>query len=135
VKASQSRTPPPREAAKKRTRKLAKSVGKRAKPQEKPRAKHGSINAQFLLRLYVTGFTPTSTHAIEQVRALCEAHLPNRYKLDVIDLYQVPSLAREHQIVATPTLIKELPGPLRRFIGDLSAVETVLFGSDLRRRP
>jgi circadian clock protein KaiB len=88
----------------------------------------------YLLRLYVTGMTPTSIEAIERVRSVCDEYLAARYKLEVIDLYQVPALARDHQIIATPTLIKELPRPLRRYIGDLSTVEKVLFGLDIMRR-
>ncbi len=88
----------------------------------------------FLLRLYVTGTTPGSLRAIEAVRALCEEHLNGRCDLEVIDIYQLPALARDHQIIATPTLIKVLPEPLRRYIGDLSGVERVLFGLDLREK-
>jgi circadian clock protein KaiB len=97
------------------------------------RAAKGTSRAHYLLRLYVTGMTPTSIKAIEQVRSVCDEHPSTRYKLEVVDLYQVPALARDHQIVATPTLIKELPRPLRRYIGDLSTVEKVLFGLDLMR--
>ncbi len=89
---------------------------------------------RFVLRLYVTGTTPASARAIERVQGFCEEHLKGRYDLEVIDIYQLPSLARDDQIVATPTLIKVLPAPLRRFIGDLSRVENVLFGMDLRPR-
>lgn len=88
----------------------------------------------YVLRLYVTGTTASSTRAIEKVRSVCEEHLQGRYELEIIDLYQLPELAKDHQIVATPTLIKELPAPLRRFIGDLSSVERVLFGVDLREK-
>ena len=100
-----------------------------------PRAPKHASPEQYLLRLYVTGMTPTSVEAIERVRSVCDEHLAARYKLEVIDLYQVPALARDHQIVDTPPLIKELPRPLRRYIGDLSTVEKVLFGLDLMRRP
>lgn len=107
-----------------------------AKKRKTKRAEEGEPAAakleQYLLRLYVTGMTPTSAKAIERVRAVCEEHLAKRYKLEVIDLLQVPALARDHQIVATPTLIKELPHPLRRLIGDLSTAERVLFGLDLK---
>ncbi len=89
----------------------------------------------YLLRLYVTGATPGSRRAIEAVRAVCEEHLHGRYELEVIDIYQLPTLARDHQIIATPTLIKVLPQPLRRYLGDLSAIEKVLFGLDLREKP
>jgi len=89
---------------------------------------------QYVLRLYVTGTSPASARAIEQVRALCEAHLQNRYELEVIDIYQKPALAKDEQIIATPTLIKVIPAPLRRYIGDLSKVDKVLFGLDLREK-
>lgn len=94
-------------------------------------AKDGS-GGRYLLRLYVTGTSPASARAIERVRAICEEHLRGRYDLEVIDIYQLPALAKDEQIVATPTLIKVLPAPLRRFIGDLSRVEKVVFGMDLR---
>ena len=90
---------------------------------------------RFVLRLYVTGVTPASAKAIERVKEVCERRLHGRYELDVIDIYQLPSLAKDHQIVATPTLIKELPAPLRRYIGDLSKIERVLFGLDLQEKP
>ncbi len=97
--------------------------------------KHGNQDQpHYLLRLYVTGAARVSTQAIERVRALCEAHLQGRYDLEVIDIYQLPSLAKGDQIVATPTLIKVLPTPLRRFIGNLANIEKVLFGIDLRER-
>lgn len=89
---------------------------------------------RYVLRLYITGTTPASTNAIERVRSICEKHLHGRYELEVIDIYQMPALAKDHQIVATPTLIKVLPAPLRRFIGDLSRVEKILFGLDLREK-
>ncbi len=89
---------------------------------------------RYVLRLYVTGMTPLSSRAIEHVRSICENNLRGRYDLEVIDIYQLPALARDEQIVATPTLIKVLPEPLRRFIGDLSRVDRFLFGLDLRER-
>ena len=87
---------------------------------------------QYVLRLYVTGMTPRSTRAVENVRAICEQHLQGRYDLEVIDIYQQPTLAKGEQIIAAPTLIKKLPLPLRRVIGDLSSTEKVLLGLDLR---
>jgi circadian clock protein KaiB len=90
--------------------------------------------SRHLLRLYVTGATPGSTRAIKQVRLVCEEHLHGRYDLEVIDIYQLPSLAKHDQIIATPTLVKVLPAPLRRLIGDLSNVNKVLFGMDLREQ-
>ena len=89
---------------------------------------------QHLLRLFVTGMTLTSHRAIERVRAFCEEHMPGRYQLEVIDIYQLPELAREEQIIATPTLIKVLPLPLRRFIGNMANLDKILLGMDLRER-
>ena len=87
------------------------------------------------LRLYVTGMTPRSTAAFISIKALCEERLQGRYELEVIDLYQHPHLAIDEQIIAVPTLVKKLPAPLRRLIGDLSDEERMLVGLDLRRRP
>ena len=95
----------------------------------------GTASPRYVLRLYVTGTTPGSARAIERVRSVCEEHLHGNFELEVIDIYQMPSLAKDHQIIATPTLVKELPLPLRRFIGDLSNVERVLFGLDVREKP
>lgn len=89
---------------------------------------------RYLLKLYVTGVTRASARAIERVRAVCEEHLRDRYDLEVIDIYQLPALAKGEQIVATPTLIRILPKPLRRYIGDLTD-EKIVFGLDLRERP
>jgi circadian clock protein KaiB len=105
----------------------------------KPKASPGlpeTIGAtdRHLLRLYVTGATAGSTRAIQRVRQLCEEHLSGRYDLEVIDIYQLPALAKDDQIIATPTLVKVLPAPLRRLIGDLSNVEKVLFGMDLQEQ-
>jgi circadian clock protein KaiB len=87
----------------------------------------------YVLRLYVTGLTQRSTRAVETVRTICETHLHGRYQLEVIDIYQQPALARDEQIIAAPTLIKTLPLPLRRIIGDLSSTERVLVGLGLER--
>lgn len=87
---------------------------------------------KYVLRLYVTGMTPRSTEATARIKALCEEHLKGRYELEVIDIYQQPALAKGDQIIATPTLIKKLPLPLRRLVGDLSNKERVLLGLDLR---
>lgn len=88
----------------------------------------------YVLRLYVTGMTPRSSRAISTIKAICEEHLQGRYNLEVIDIYQQPTLAKDEQIVATPTLVKKLPVPLRRFIGDLSDRERILFGLNLPRK-
>ncbi len=89
---------------------------------------------RYLLRLYVSGMTPRSTEAIARTRAICEQHLRGRYELEVIDIYQQPELARGDQIVAAPTLVKRLPPPLRRLVGDLSDTESVLIGLNLRKK-
>lgn len=86
----------------------------------------------YLLRLYVTGSTPRSSRSIFNIRTLCEDRLLGRYKLEVIDIYQQPELARQEQIIAAPTLIKRLPLPLRKLVGDLSDSERVLAGLDLK---
>lgn len=87
---------------------------------------------RYVLRLYVTGSTPRSTRAISNIRKICEEHLDGRYDLEVVDISQYPSLAEGEQIIAAPTLIKKLPLPLRRFIGDMSQTDRILFGLDLR---
>ena len=89
---------------------------------------------RYTLKLYVAGHTARSTRAIERIKQLCEEHLHGRYDLDVIDLYQRPALARGEQIVAAPTLVKSLPLPLRKIIGDMTDEKTVLVGLDLRKR-
>jgi circadian clock protein KaiB len=86
---------------------------------------------QYKLCLFITGSTPRSTRAIENMRRICEENLKGRYDLEVIDVYQNPEATRELQIVATPTLVKMLPEPLRRIIGDLSNRERVLAGLNL----
>jgi len=88
--------------------------------------------AKYVLRLYVTGMTPKSTQAIANVQKLCEKHLAGRYELKVIDIYQQPKLAKGEQLIATPTLIKKLPLPLRKLIGDMSDTERFLVGIDLK---
>ncbi len=87
---------------------------------------------KYILRLYVTGMTARSKRAIQNIKTMCEEHLKGRYDLEVIDIYRQPVLAKGDQIIATPTLVKKLPVPLRRFIGDLSETEKILLGLDLR---
>lgn len=86
----------------------------------------------YVLRLYVAGMTQRSSEAIGTIRQICERELKGRYDLEVIDIYQHPELAKDEQIIAVPTLLKKLPFPLRRFIGNLSDKERVLMGLDLR---
>ncbi len=89
-------------------------------------------HAHYVLRLYVTGTTRNSERAIVNIRRICEEHLRGRYDLEVVDISQHPTLAQGEQIIAAPTLIKKLPLPLRRFIGDMSQTERILLGLDLR---
>ena len=86
---------------------------------------------KYVLRLYVTGMTPKSINAIENIRKICEENLHGRYELEVIDIYQQPEFAKKEEVIAAPTLIKKLPLPLRRFIGDMSNKEKILVGLDL----
>jgi circadian clock protein KaiB len=89
---------------------------------------------RYLLRLFVSGTTPKSARAIQNIRALCEEKLQGRYELEVIDIYQHPEMVKPEQVVVTPTLVKKLPLPFRRIIGDLSDTERVLVGLDLVAR-
>ncbi|MBF0180840.1 MAG: circadian clock protein KaiB [Magnetococcales bacterium] len=90
-----------------------------------------NTNEKFLLKLYITGHTPRSERAIKNLRRICEEDLGGRYEMRVIDILEQPQLAEDEKILATPTLIKVLPPPLRRIIGDLSDSEKVLLGLDL----
>ena len=89
---------------------------------------------RYVLRLYISGLTPRSTKALATIRQVCQDRLQDRYQLEVIDLFQSPDLAETDEIIATPTLVKELPQPLRRLVGDLSNVERLLVGLNLRKR-
>jgi circadian clock protein KaiB len=86
---------------------------------------------KYVLRLFVTGMTPKSIKAIENIRKICEENLKGRYELEVIDIYQQPQYAKKEEIIAAPTLIKKLPLPLRKFIGDMSNKEKILVGLNL----
>jgi len=88
-----------------------------------------------VLKLYVAGTSHKSAAAIRSITEICERYLKGRYELQIIDIYQQPTLARGEQIIAAPTLIKKLPSPLRRIIGDLADAEKVLVGLDLRPLP
>jgi circadian clock protein KaiB len=89
---------------------------------------------RYVLRLYVTGMTPRSARAINNLRGICDEYLEGRYELEVIDIYQQPVLTKGEQIIASPTLVKKLPLPMRRIIGDMSNRERVLLGLDLASR-
>ena len=90
---------------------------------------------RYILRLFITGITPRSERAIKNIQDLCTKHLQGRYELQVIDVYQQPSLAVSEQVFAVPTLIKVLPLPLRRLIGDMSDEDRVLVGLDIVPSP
>lgn len=87
---------------------------------------------EYVLRLYVAGTTSKSLRAVANIKEICETSLKNRYDLEVIDIYQQPVLVKGEQIIAAPTLVKQLPLPLRKFIGDMSDTERILVGLDLR---
>lgn len=113
----------------------------RPKPKTAPRASKLEVmlrktieTARYQLRLYVTGTSPRSSQAIANIRTLCEQHLPGRYDLEVIDIYQQPGLAAREQIIAAPTLIKTSPAPTRRMIGDLSNPDKILIGLNIAHR-
>ena len=91
-------------------------------------------NKEYVLRLYVAGTTSKSVRAVANIKEICESSLKNRYDLEVIDIYQQPVLTKGEQIIAAPTLVKKLPLPLRKFIGDMSDTERILVGLDLRPR-
>lgn len=91
--------------------------------------------SEYIIKLYVTGRTPRSEQAIVNLRRICDEELSGRYELVVIDVLERPQLAEDEKILATPTVVKELPAPIRRIIGDLSDSERVLLGLDLRPAP
>jgi len=113
--------------------------GKSAGPGEKKKtgapskeARGGAAGApRYVLRLYVTGTMLRSVRAIGNIKKICDEHLSGRYDLKVIDICRQPALAKIEQIVAVPMLVKELPSPARRFVGDMSDVDKVLLGLDL----
>lgn len=88
---------------------------------------------RFVLRLYIAGQTPKCMRAFTNLKRICEEHLADRYQIEIIDLLQNPQLARGDQILAVPTLVRQLPEPVKKIIGDLSNTERVLVGLDLRR--
>ncbi|HUE83989.1 MAG TPA: circadian clock KaiB family protein [Pyrinomonadaceae bacterium] len=102
---------------------------KRAKP-----ARNGAAAETWQLRLYVAGQTPKSIRAFGNLKKLCEEHLADQYTIEIIDLLKNPRLARGDQIVAIPTLVRKLPEPMRKIIGDLSNTERGLVGLDIRHR-
>jgi circadian clock protein KaiB len=114
------------------TKPKSKSTSRLSAQEALEQAAAAKASERYVLRLYISGITPRSTQAIQNIRKICEEHLEGRYDLQVIDIYQQPTLAEGEQIIAAPTLIKKLPLPLRRFIGDMSNTERILLGMDLR---
>lgn len=90
--------------------------------------------AKYILRLYVIGSSARSLKAVNNLKKICEEHLSDDYDLEVIDIYENPTAAREEQIIAVPTLVKKLPRPLRKFVGDLSNTQKILIGLDIYKR-
>jgi len=86
------------------------------------------------LRLYIAGKTPRAVRAFQNLRRICEEHLAGRYGIEIIDLLEAPALAKGEQIIAVPTLVRKLPPPIKKIIGDLSDTERVLVGLDIRER-
>jgi circadian clock protein KaiB len=87
---------------------------------------------RYALRLYITGQTPRSRQSVQNLRALCDKHIPGQFDLEVIDIYQQPAMAAAVQIIAAPTLIKSMPLPLRRLVGDFSDQDRVILGLDIK---
>lgn len=125
-----------RKAAAATAGKSGKATPEKVKKVEKAEEAEEAENPEeiFLLRLYVAGQTPKSLTALANLKKICEVHLGHKYHLEVIDLLQDPQLAQGDQILAIPTLVRKLPPPLKRIIGDLSNTEKVIVGLDLRPR-
>jgi circadian clock protein KaiB len=100
----------------------------------KPKGGDASTADKWELRLYTAGQTPKSLAAFRNLKKVCEEYLPGQYEIEVIDLLANPRLAKDHQIVAIPTLVRKLPSPIRKIIGDLSDTERTLVGLDLRQK-
>jgi circadian clock protein KaiB len=117
-----------------RKKKKAGAAPLRDSLQDYETALQESQRGNYILRLFVSGMTPNSRLAIENITRICAEHLEGRYQLEIIDIYQQPFYAEEGLIVAAPTLVKELPPPLRKFIGDMSQTERILLGLDVRTK-
>ena len=102
------------------------------KARPTPRSAHAKQALEWELRLYVAGQSPQSLAALANLRALCEAHVSGRYKIEIVDLIKTPQLSREDQIVAVPTVVRKLPPPMKKVIGNLSNTERALVGLQLR---
>jgi circadian clock protein KaiB len=113
---------------------MAKGRPNSQDPETRDEPQGGDTADRWELRLYTAGQTPKSLSAFSNLKRICEEHVPGRYRIEVIDLMQNPRLAKDDQIVAIPTLVRRLPPPLRKIIGDLSDEERTLVGLQLRRR-
>lgn len=91
-----------------------------------------ATDKKFVLKLFVSGATARSSRAVENIRNFCEEHLQGRYELEIVDIYQQPELLEKDQVIAAPTLIKELPPPIRKLIGDMSDVDRILIGLNIK---
>ncbi|MCU1392794.1 MAG: circadian clock protein KaiB [Ilumatobacteraceae bacterium] len=111
---------------------MMSGIGNTTRPDESASAVESAPAKEWQLRLYVAGETPRSVAALSNLRRICEEHLAGKYEIEVIDLLVRPHLAKGEQIVAIPTLVRQLPEPVRKIIGDLSDQERVLIGLDLR---
>jgi len=111
-----------------------RAKGSKAVERKLAAASRRGAKQHYVLRLCVAGASPRSAAAIRNVTALCEEHLKGRYTLNVIDIYQKPILAVEEGVLAAPTLVRKMPLPLRRLIGDMSNEERVLVGLDIKTR-
>jgi circadian clock protein KaiB len=109
-----------------------KHCGFRHRTLKAARGKNAEL--KYVLKLYISGVTPRSAKAVRNVKKICEEYLIGRYELAVIDIFQQPVLAKGEQIIAAPTLLKKLPLPVKRFIGDMTDTDQILLGLDLRRK-
>jgi circadian clock protein KaiB len=120
--------------AKPKPRPKTKTARPRSAPRRATKSARSAADKEYLLRLYVAGQTPRSVLALTNLKKICEEHVAGRYDIEVVDLLVDPTLARGDQILALPTLIRRLPPPMKKIIGDLTSAEQVLVGLDLRRR-
>jgi circadian clock protein KaiB len=110
---------------------MTRAARRKGKPRN-GRSGNSEPGKLYSLRLYITGQTPRSSASVRNLRKVCDEYLEGRFELEVIDVYQRPELAKEAQIIAAPTLVKRLPLPLRRLVGDLSNERQVLLGLDIK---
>jgi circadian clock protein KaiB len=113
---------------------VKKEHPKPAKKRAAQRNRGNSRPTAYLLKLYIAGMSPRSVSAIRSIKGICTRHLANNYALEIIDLYRNPKRAKEQQIIAAPTLIKELPVPLRRLIGSLTDESKVVSALDVKEK-